>query len=48
MEAVATFFGAGVLTFMLCGMFWARSREKKDWNGGTCTVCPGSPHGLVR
>ena len=42
MEAVFIFFGVGVLVFMLCGIVWARGHEKKEWNGGICTACPGS------
>ena len=42
MEALYTGFGVGVLLFMFCGMLWARGWEKKEWNGGFCTECPGS------
>lgn len=42
MANIGFWFGVAVLTFMLGGMFWARVREKEDWNGGVCTACPGS------
>jgi len=28
---------AGIVVFlMLCGMFWARNCEKREWNDGIC------------
>ena len=42
-ETYFTGFGIGILLVMLFGILWARGHEKKEWNGGTCTVCPNSP-----
>lgn len=42
METLATYFGVGLIGLIVCGMVWARGREKKEWNGGICTECPGS------
>lgn len=43
MDALITYFGVALLAGILCAMAWARSHEKKEWNGGICTACPGSP-----
>ena len=42
METLSILFGVGILAFMLCGMALTRGYEKKEWNGGICTACPGS------
>ena len=42
METLGILFGVVILAFMICGMVWARGHEKKEWNSGICTACPGS------
>jgi hypothetical protein len=36
LDAIGIVIGIGILVFVIGGGIWARSAEKREWNGGTC------------